>query len=208
MASCATAMPICISRHITLQVLLDRPRHGLVERTEILDRAGEIAGLGRKARRQGLGRERRQLADAALAGGQRRPQLLGRIAQRRNNAQSRDYDAASHASATQREARQRDIKVKIAIVFASRRPVEAEPLSTRRPHTILRAVLVLSRPDRGCHDSTCHARFVLRRLLATPWPAADFTQLREDNWDAFVPQGKEVDAIYGDYVLRNDKSSR
>jgi hypothetical protein len=29
-------------------------------------------------------------------------------------------------------------------------------------------------------------------------------QLREDNWDALVPAGKEVDAIYGDYALQND----
>jgi hypothetical protein len=29
--------------------------------------------------------------------------------------------------------------------------------------------------------------------------------LTEENWDEFAPQGKEVDAIYGDYVLRNDK---
>ena len=34
--------------------------------------------------------------------------------------------------------------------------------------------------------------------------AADLRALREDNWDAFVPQGKEVDAIYGDFVLRNE----
>jgi hypothetical protein len=34
--------------------------------------------------------------------------------------------------------------------------------------------------------------------------AADFAPLREDNWDTYVPQGKEVDAIYGDFVLRNE----
>jgi hypothetical protein len=34
--------------------------------------------------------------------------------------------------------------------------------------------------------------------------AADFAPLREDNWEAFVPLGKEVDAIYGDFVLRNE----
>lgn len=28
-------------------------------------------------------------------------------------------------------------------------------------------------------------------------------QLTADNWDAFVPAGKEVDAIYGDFALRN-----
>jgi len=29
-------------------------------------------------------------------------------------------------------------------------------------------------------------------------------QLTPENWDKYVPAGKEVDAIYGDYVLRND----
>jgi hypothetical protein len=33
--------------------------------------------------------------------------------------------------------------------------------------------------------------------------AADFTPLREETWEAFAPHGKEVDAIYGDFVLRN-----
>lgn len=35
--------------------------------------------------------------------------------------------------------------------------------------------------------------------------AADFAVLSPQTWEAFAPQGKEVDAIYGDYVLRNDK---
>src|SRR5688572_18237228 len=35
--------------------------------------------------------------------------------------------------------------------------------------------------------------------------AAELVVLDEDNWDQSVPQGKEVDAIYGDFVLRNDK---
>lgn len=35
--------------------------------------------------------------------------------------------------------------------------------------------------------------------------AADFAVLSPQTWNDFVPQGKEVDAIYGDYVLRNDK---
>ncbi len=34
---------------------------------------------------------------------------------------------------------------------------------------------------------------------------SEFVKLTEKNWDEFVPQGKEVDAIYGDYVLRNDR---
>lgn len=35
--------------------------------------------------------------------------------------------------------------------------------------------------------------------------AVDVVRLTPDSWDAFVPHGKEVDAIYGDYVLQNDK---
>jgi hypothetical protein len=38
-----------------------------------------------------------------------------------------------------------------------------------------------------------------------PLPATDFVRLTPENWDRYVPTGKEVDAIYGDYVLRNDK---
>lgn len=34
---------------------------------------------------------------------------------------------------------------------------------------------------------------------------SDFVKLTAKNWDEFVPKGKEVDAIYGDYVLRNDR---
>ena len=33
---------------------------------------------------------------------------------------------------------------------------------------------------------------------------AEVEQLTPENWDKYVPAGKEVDAIYGDYVLRND----
>jgi len=34
--------------------------------------------------------------------------------------------------------------------------------------------------------------------------AVELVRLSEANWDEFVPAGKEVDAIYGDWVLRND----
>ncbi|MDP6359417.1 MAG: hypothetical protein QF473_30130, partial [Planctomycetota bacterium] len=34
-------------------------------------------------------------------------------------------------------------------------------------------------------------------------PETEWVTLHEDNYQAFVPQGKEVDAIYGDTVLRN-----
>src|SRR4051812_26245813 len=42
-------------------------------------------------------------------------------------------------------------------------------------------------------------------LFATPTRGADRVVLTPQTWDEFVPQGKEVDAIYGDIVLRNDK---
>jgi len=35
--------------------------------------------------------------------------------------------------------------------------------------------------------------------------AVELVTLQETNWDEYVPGGKEVDAIYGDFVLRNDK---
>ncbi len=35
--------------------------------------------------------------------------------------------------------------------------------------------------------------------------AVELVTLQESNWDEYVPQGKEVDAIYGDFVLRNDE---
>ena len=54
----------------------------------------------------------------------------------------------------------------------------------------------------------CRVAIVLGLLLAAgiyaPLHAADFAPLREDNWEAHAPQGKEVDAIYGDFVLRNE----
>ena len=43
-------------------------------------------------------------------------------------------------------------------------------------------------------------------LLAGSMAAgAEFAVLSPQTWEAFAPHGKEVDAIYGDYVLRNDK---
>ena len=42
-------------------------------------------------------------------------------------------------------------------------------------------------------------------LCVAPARAADLVVLTPQTWDEFVPQGKEVDAIYGDIVLRNDK---
>src|SRR5688500_13622572 len=51
------------------------------------------------------------------------------------------------------------------------------------------------------------AAFVLTTCLAglRQGSAAEVAILTEKNWDEFAPQGKEVDCIYGDIVLRNDK---
>ena len=35
--------------------------------------------------------------------------------------------------------------------------------------------------------------------------AAELVRLTPETWDEYVPHGKEVDAIYGDFVLRNEK---
>ena len=42
-------------------------------------------------------------------------------------------------------------------------------------------------------------------LLVDVGQAADRITLAETNWDQYAPRGKEVDCIYGDTVLRNDK---
>ncbi len=42
-------------------------------------------------------------------------------------------------------------------------------------------------------------------FAARPAAAVELIQLNETNWDEAVPQGKEVDCIYGDWALRNDK---
>jgi len=42
-------------------------------------------------------------------------------------------------------------------------------------------------------------------LSSSNSPAAELVELSAENWAKYAPQGKEVDAIYGDYVLRNDK---
>ncbi len=41
--------------------------------------------------------------------------------------------------------------------------------------------------------------------IALPAHAGEVVRITPDNYDKVVPRGKEVDAIYGDYVLRNDK---
>jgi len=35
--------------------------------------------------------------------------------------------------------------------------------------------------------------------------ATELVKLSPENWESFVPRGKEVDAIFGDFVLRNEK---
>ncbi|MBI2478608.1 MAG: hypothetical protein HYV60_08210, partial [Planctomycetia bacterium] len=42
-------------------------------------------------------------------------------------------------------------------------------------------------------------------LSAVSVSATELVRLTPDTWDEYAPAGKEVDCIYGDYVLRNDK---
>src|SRR5271170_4006340 len=54
---------------------------------------------------------------------------------------------------------------------------------------------------------------LLRRLLALGFvvafaasaPAADLVALSPQTWDRYIPLGKEVDGIYGDFELANDQ---
>ena len=46
--------------------------------------------------------------------------------------------------------------------------------------------------------------FIATLFLYHPATEAEGHQLTPANWDELIPAGKEVDAIYGDYVLRND----
>src|SRR5690242_6278656 len=41
--------------------------------------------------------------------------------------------------------------------------------------------------------------------LAGAAPAAELATLSPETWDEYAPRGKEVDCVYGDFVLRNDK---
>src|SRR5687767_1647626 len=52
-----------------------------------------------------------------------------------------------------------------------------------------------------------HSRSILFAMLLIPALAsgADIARLAPGTWDEFTPQGKEVDCIYGDYVLRNNR---
>ncbi|HEX7380448.1 MAG TPA: CehA/McbA family metallohydrolase, partial [Pirellulales bacterium] len=42
-------------------------------------------------------------------------------------------------------------------------------------------------------------------VFTVPLPAAERVTLGPDHWEDYVPTGKEVDCIYGDVVLRNDR---
>ncbi len=46
---------------------------------------------------------------------------------------------------------------------------------------------------------------VVLSCLSALLTAAEITRLAPQTWDEFAPAGKEVDCIYGDYVLRNDR---
>jgi hypothetical protein len=83
-------------------------------------------------------------------------------------------------------------------------------------------LLLHSRTLRSCHWLAC-SRFVassqsapccwlhaaasvvfLMAAMHRPAVAVELIQLSPANYDAIVPRGKEVDAIYGDWVLRNE----
>ncbi len=59
-------------------------------------------------------------------------------------------------------------------------------------------------PSAGLHY--CQAMLLVGlTALTCNLPAADLQQLTETNYASLVPAGKETDAIYGDWVLRNDQ---
>ncbi|MEZ6136432.1 MAG: CehA/McbA family metallohydrolase [Pirellulaceae bacterium] len=52
---------------------------------------------------------------------------------------------------------------------------------------------------------TCLPVLLAVFVCSTITPAAEIIKISAENYAQIVPQGKEVDAIYGDFVLRNDK---
>ena len=51
----------------------------------------------------------------------------------------------------------------------------------------------------------CKLILLTSLVILSPYlSAAEVTRLTPENWDEYVPAGKEIDAIYGDYVIRND----
>jgi hypothetical protein len=60
------------------------------------------------------------------------------------------------------------------------------------------------------HKTRCLLVIVTLPLLwlgaiGQPVYSTELVRLLPENWDSFVPLGKEVDAIFGDFVLRNEK---
>ena len=51
----------------------------------------------------------------------------------------------------------------------------------------------------------CSAAIVIVVLAGAAAHSAELVTLSEKNWDRYAPRGKEVDCIYGDFVLRNDR---
>ena len=51
----------------------------------------------------------------------------------------------------------------------------------------------------------CLLAFVLFAALSASSRAADLVALSPQTFDRYIPQGKEVDGIYGDFVLANDE---
>ena len=48
---------------------------------------------------------------------------------------------------------------------------------------------------------------VIWAAVALAWPAsaADLVALSPQTWDRYIPHGKEVDGIYGDFAMTNDQ---
>ena len=46
---------------------------------------------------------------------------------------------------------------------------------------------------------------VLCFVLFNSSRAADLVALSPQTWDRYIPQGKEVDGVYGDFALANDQ---
>ena len=63
-------------------------------------------------------------------------------------------------------------------------------------------------PEDPTMSAIIHQRLLILVLLAaaaTPARAADLVALSPQTFDRYIPQGKEVDGIYGDFVLANDQ---
>src|SRR6516165_3009030 len=45
----------------------------------------------------------------------------------------------------------------------------------------------------------------LLTALVAPAGAADLVALSPQTWDRYIPEGKEVDGIYGDFAMTNDQ---